>query len=151
MDPRCDQKIPRPLRTRGRQNRCLKLRKALVDHATTQTRDDLTPQHNVRVELLATKIQKTILQADLFGVLGVPENWKRNLGGLRKQLDSRRLDLNLSRRYLRIDSVRTPRSYLSLDAHDRLELDPLDELKGLTVSVDDHLGNPVMVPQIDKQ
>jgi hypothetical protein len=103
------------------------------------------------MELLATKIQKAILQADLFGVLGIPENWKRNLSGLRKQRDSRRLNLNLTGGYLRIDSVRTPRPHLSLDAHDRLELDPLDELEGLTVSVNDHLGYPIMVPQIDKQ
>jgi hypothetical protein len=103
------------------------------------------------MELLATKIQKAILQPHLLGILRVAKNRKRNFRCLRQQLDSRRLDLNLTGGYLRIDSVRTPGSNLSIDANDRLELDPLDKLKGLTVSVDDHLGYPIMVPQIDKQ
>jgi hypothetical protein len=100
------------------------------------------------MELLATKIQKSILQADIFWVLGIPKYRERDLSGLRKQCYARCLDLNLSGRNLRIDPICPPPRDRSLDANDRLELDSLDELEGLTVPVNDHLRDSVVISKV---
>jgi hypothetical protein len=103
------------------------------------------------MEFFSSQIQKAIPKSNVFGVLGVAKDWKRDICGRREQYNARCLDLDLSGGELRIDAIRTPTVDDSFDANDRLELHGLDEFKGLGVPVDDDLGDPVVIPKVDKE
>ena len=95
VNPTRNQEIPSPFRgTRG-EDRCLKFGKPLLDHAPPDAGDNLGPQHDVAVHLLAPEIEETIAKPDILGIFLPTEHRHRQFrsDGLNRQLADSQLDM----------------------------------------------------------
>ena len=103
------------------------------------------------MEPLAAQIEEAIFQADIFGVLLVAKHRHRQLGRTPQHLDLADVNLDRSGRQFGIFGTARPSAHLAVDAHHPFRAQRLRHLEGGAVRIGDHLGEAVMVAQIDEQ
>ena len=151
MQPRRHEEVARPFgRGRG-DDRGLELGKARIPHAVADRPDHLRPQHDVVVQAVAPQVEEAIGEARFLGVVLVAEHRQRQLVRGAEHLDRGRIDLDLARRQLRVHEARVAQLHPAVDADHRLGPQPFQRREGGRVAVGDHLGDAVVVAQVDEQ
>ena len=155
MQPRRHQEVARALGARGGEDRRLELEEAGVPHAPADRADDLVPQHDVGVQRLAPQIQEPVLQPQVLRIVGLAEHRDRQLLGRRQHLDLAGHHLDLAGGELRVHRRLAvddrPVAHLAVDADHPLRAHRLGRLERRAVRVGHHLGDAVVVPQVDEQ
>ena len=151
MDARRHQIIARAFRRRGGEDRRLEFEEAARLHAGTQRVDHLAAQHDVGVQLLAAQIEEAVFEPGLFRILLLAEHRHRQFGGGAEHLDLVDIDLDLAGRQFRVLGAGRALARLAVDAHHPFRAQRLGQLERLAVRVGHHLGQPIMVAQIDEQ
>ena len=151
MDPRRHQEVARAFRRRRRQDRGLEFEKALLLHPLAHGIDDRAAGHDVLVQLLATKVEETVLKPYVLGIFLLAEHRQRQFAGRPQHLDFADIDLDRAGRQFRIvGAVRTP-AHLAVDPHHPFRAQSFGVLECRRIRVGNTLGQPVMVAQIDEQ
>ena len=151
MDARRHQEIARAFRARRCQDRGLELEEALLLHPPPQRVDDGAALHDVTVQPLAPQVEKAVFQADVLGIFLVAEHRHRQFARRPQHLDIGGEDLDGAGRQIRVLVVgRTP-PHQAVDPHDPFGTQLLRGLEGRQIRVGHHLGEPVMVAQVDEQ
>ena len=151
MNSRRHQIVARAFRRRRCQDRRLEFEKAAVFHAFADRVDDRAAQHDVVVQLLAAQIEKAIFEPDLFRVFLVAEHRHRQVTGRAQDFDLVDINLDLARRQVRVLGAFRPLAQLAVDPDHPFRPQRLSQLEGRTVGITDHLGQAVMVAQVDEQ
>ncbi len=103
------------------------------------------------VELLATQVEEAVLEPCFFWIFLIAEHRHGQLAGGAQHLDFADVDLDLAGRQVRILGAARTAAHLAVDPHHPLRTQRLGDLEGRAVGIGDHLGQPVMVAQIDEQ
>ena len=144
-----------PSGTRCRQDRRGELEEAGLAHAPPDRGDDRKPLHDVGVQRLAPQVQEAIGEAQILRVLRLAEHGHRQLLGRRQHLDLGDDDFDLARRKLGVHGGlpvdNRPVADRTIDADHPLGAHRLGNLEGGAVGVGNHLGQAVVVAQVDEQ
>ena len=151
MQARRHQKIARAFRRRGGEDRGLEFEEALLFHPPPQRVDDRAALHDVAMQMLAPQIEKAIAQPDVFRVFLLAEHRHRQFGRAPQHLDLADIDFDLAGRQVGIVGALRPPPHLAVDAHHPFGTQRLRDLEGGTVGIGDHLGDAVMIAQIDEK
>jgi hypothetical protein len=151
MDARRHQEIPRALRARRRQDRGLELEEALFLHSPPQRIDDGAPLHDVVVQPVTPQVEEAVFEADVLGIFLVAEHRHRQFARRPQHLDIGGEDLDGAGRQVRIFGTSRAPPYPAVDPNDPFRAQPFRRLEGRRVRVGHHLGEAVMVAQIDEQ
>ncbi len=122
-----------------------------LHHAAAERGDDRRALHDVGVELVAPEVEEAVLEPRLLRVLGVAEHRQRQLAGGRQHLDIGGEDLDRAGRQVRVDRILGPRLDRTVDPDHPFGAHRLGGLEGRRVRVGDHLGQAVVVAQVDEQ
>ena len=151
MDARGHEEVARAFgRGRG-QDRRGELEEAGFDHARADRGRDREPLHDVLVQGLAPEIEKAVLQAQIFRVVGLAEHRDRQLLCRGEHLDLGREQLDLAGRELGVDGALGALAHAAVDAHHPLGAQGLGDLERGAVGIGHDLGDPVVVAQVDEQ
>src|SRR5262249_20715673 len=150
MQTRRHQIVSRAFRRGGCENWRLKFEKAALLHAPANRINDLAPQHDVRVQVIAAQIKEAVLEPDLFRIVLLPEDRHGQLCGRAEHLDFIDVNLDLTGRQIRIFGAGRPVTHLAIDAHDPFRTKRFGELEGLAVGVGHDLREAIVVPQVNK-
>src|SRR5262249_28375778 len=151
MQPRRDKIVARALgRGRG-QDRRLELEETLFLHAPPDGVDDRTAHHDVAVQPLAAQIEKTVFEPNVLRVFLLAEHWHRQLIGGPEDPHFAYVDIDGARRQVRILGTDGTSAYLAVDAHHPFGAQRLGRLERWRVGVGHHLGDAVMIAQVDEQ
>ena len=150
MDPARHQVIARALGARRGQNGRLKLGKALLDHPRPNRRDHRRAKHDVAVQSLAAKVEIAIGQPDIFGIFRLARDRQRQFRRRRLDQDLARDDLDIARRKLGVHRPALPGHDFTRDRHHALDTKPVEDLQWLGPGPPDHLGQPIMIAQVDE-
>ncbi len=155
MDARGDEEVARALGRGRRQDRGGELVEAAVVHPAADGADDIEPAHDVGVQGLAPQVEESILQAQVLRVVGLAKDRDRQLLRRRQHLDFTGHDLDLASGEIWIDRRfgvdDRPLAHLAVDADDPFRADALRLLESGAVGIGDHLGEAVVVAQVDEQ
>ncbi len=152
MDAARDEVIARALGRGGRQNRRLELVESFRPHLLAQKLDDLAPQNDVLVELLAAQIEEAVLEAHFLRLVRLfVRNVERRHGRGRFHHELVRLDFNFARGEVGIHGVRRPELHFARHGDDRFKMRLFDETEKAPRRMHDDLREAVMVAQIDEQ
>ena len=103
------------------------------------------------VQVLAPQIEEAVLEPDLLGIFLVAEHRHRQFAGRPQHLDLADIDLDLPGRQVGVlGAVRTP-AHLAVDPHHPLRAQRLRQLEGGRIRVGHHLGDAVVVAQVDEE
>ncbi len=150
MDARGHEEVARAFgRGRG-QDRGGELEEAGFDHARADRGRDREPLHDVLVQGLAPQIEKAVLQAQIFRVVGLAEHRDRQLLCRREHLDLGREQLDLAGRELGVDSALGARAHAAVDADYPLRAHRLRRLERRAVGIGHDLRDAVVVAQVDE-
>ena len=105
----------------------------------------------LRVEPLATQVEETVLEPDFLGIFLVAEHRHRQLAGGPQHLDLADIDLDGAGRQLRVLGAGGALAHLSVDPHHPFRAQLLGLLEGGRIGVGHHLGDAVVVAQVDEQ
>ena len=108
-------------------------------------------QHDVVVQLLAAQIEEAVLEPDLLGIFLLAEHRQRQLGGRPQHLDLVDIDLDRAGRQVGVLGAVRAAAHLAVDADHPFGAQRLGDLEGRAVGIGDHLGQAVMVAQVDEQ
>ena len=97
MDPRRHQEVARAFRRRRRQDRRLEFEEALLLHPLAHRIDDRAAGHDVLVQLLATKVEETVLKPYVLRIFLLAEHRQRQFAGRAQHLDLADVDFDLRR------------------------------------------------------
>ncbi len=101
--------------------------------------------------MLAAQIEEAILEPNLLGIVLLAEHRHRQLGGRPEHLDFADIDFDQAGRQLGVLRAGRAHPHLAVDAHHPFGAEFLDVLEGRAVRVGHHLGQAIMVAQIDEQ
>ena len=151
MQPRRHQEVARAFgRGRG-QDRGLEFEEAALLHAAADRVDDGAAFHDIGVQAVAPQIEEAVLQPDFFRVFLIAEHRHRQLGGRSQHLDLGDVDLNCAGRHLGILGAAGTAAHLAVDLHHPFGAQLFHLLERRAVRIGDHLGEPVMVAQVDEE
>ena len=137
---------------RGRgQDRRLELEKTLLLHAAPDRINDCAALHDVLVQVLATQVEEPVLEPCFLGIFLLAEHRHRQFAGRPQNLDLADIDLDRAGRQVGILGAARPPPHLAVDPHHPFRAQRLGHLESRAVGIGHHLGEPVMVAQIDEQ
>ena len=145
------EEVARAFRAGRRQDRRLKLHESLLDHAPTDRGNDLRPQFNLPLHLRPAQVEEPIAQPHLFTGIFVGVHLQRHhLGG---RFDRQLVDIDLDPTGLQVGVHRVfgPRLHVAGDRHHRFHTQAIRRFQQWTVRIDDELGDPVAIAQIQEQ
>ena len=145
------EEVARALGRGGGQDRRLELGEALRFHAVAQASYHAGAQHDVVVQALAAQIEEAVLQPGLLGIIHLAEHRQRQLLGGPEHLHVADEHLDLAGRDLRVHQRRIARLHLAIDADHPFRAHLLDLREGRAVAIRQHLGDAVMVAQVDEE
>ena len=151
MNARRHQEVARAFRARRRQDRGLELEEALLLHAPPQRVDDGAALHDVAVQPLAPQVEEAVFEADVLGIFLVAEHRHRQFAGRPQHLDLGGEDLDGAGRQVRVVGAGRARAHPAVDPDDPFRAQLFRGLEGRRIRVGHHLGEAVMVAQIDEQ
>ena len=151
MEPRRDEEVARAFGRRRGQDRRLELEEARARHPAADRRDDLRTAHDVPVELLAAKIEEAVGEPGLLGIFLVAEHRHRQFARRRQHLDLLHEHLDRAGRQVRIHRFRRPRLDLAVDPDHPLGAHLLRRIEGGGIRIGHHLGQAVVVAEVDEQ
>ncbi len=103
------------------------------------------------MQVLAAQIEEAIFEPDLLGIVLLAEHRHGQLGGRPQHLDFADIDFDQTGRQLGVLGAGRAHPHLAVDAHHPFGAEFLDVLEGRAVRVGDHLGEAIVVAQIDEQ
>ena len=151
MQPRRHQEIPRALGRRGGDDGRLKLGEALVPHALPEILHNRGPQHDVRVQLLAAKIQVAVSEPRFLGILLIAEHHQRQFVGCAEHFQIVNIDLDFPGRNLRVHQIVVASLHLAVYPDAPFAAHLLNLFEDRAVRIAQHLRDSVVVPQVDEQ
>ena len=151
MNPRRHQEVARALRRRRRQDRGLEFEKALLLHPLAHRIDDRAAGHDVLMQLLATKVEETVLKPYVFRIFLFAEHRQRQFAGRPQHLDLADVKLDRAGRQFRIVGSLGTAAHLAVDPHHPFRTQLFGILEGRRIRIGHALRQAVMVAQIDEQ
>ncbi len=103
------------------------------------------------MQLLAPQIEEAVFKPRLLRILLVAEHRHRQFGGGPEHLDLVDIDFDLPGRQLGIFGAFRAPAHLAVDAHHPFRAQGLGELERFAVGIGHHLGQPIVVAQVDEQ
>ena len=144
------EEVARAFGAGGGQDRRLVFGEATFDHAAAQARDHVGAQHHVLVQRLAAQVQVPVLEADLFRIGMVAEDRHRQLGGFGLDGDRPADDFDLTGGEVGVDQLAVAGDDPALNRDDAFGAQALDRGKTGGARIEDDLGQPVMVAQVNE-
>ena len=151
MQARRHEVVARAFRRRRGQDRRLEFEEARLLHAPADRIDHLPAHHDVLVQLVAAQIEEAVLEPDLLRIFLVAEHRHRQFAGGPEHLDLADIDLDRAGRQIRVLGAVRALAHLAVDAHHPFRAQRLGDLEGRRIRVGHHLGEAVMVAQVDEQ
>ena len=151
MNPRRHQEVARALRRRRRQDRGLEFEEALLLHPLAHRIDDRAAGHDVLVQLLATKVEETVLKPYIFRIFLLAEHRQRQFAGRPQHLDLADVKLDRAGRQFRIVGALGTAAHLAVDPHHPFRAQLFGILERRRIRIGHALRQAVMVAQIDEQ
>ncbi len=151
MNARRHQEVARALRRRRRQDRGLEFEKPLLLHPLAHRIDNRAAGHDVLVQLLATKVEETVLKPYIFGIFLFAEHRQRQLAGRPQHLDLADVKFDRAGRQFGVVGTLRTMAHLAVDPHHPLRAQFFGILEGRRIRVGHALRQAVMVAQIDEQ
>lgn len=145
------QEIARAFRRRGRQDRRLEFEEALLLHALAHQIDDRAAGHDVLVQLVATKVEETVLKPYVLRIFLFAEHRQWQFAGRPQDLDFGNEQLDRAGRQFRIVGPLGTAAHLAIDANHPFGAQLFRVLEGRRIRIGDALRQPVMVAEIDEQ
>ena len=103
------------------------------------------------MQVLAAQIEEAVFEPDLLGVVLLAEYRHGQLGSRAQHLDFADIDFDQTGRQLGVLRAGRAHPHLAVDAHHPFGAEFLDLLEGRAVRIGHHLGEAIMVAQIDEQ
>ena len=100
---------------------------------------------------LAAQIEEAVLEPDLLRIFLLAEHRHRQFRRGAEHLDLVDVDLDLPGRQFGILGAGRTLAHLAVDPHHPFRAQRLGQLEGRAVRVGHHLGQPIMVAQVDEQ
>ena len=151
MDARGHQIVACALGRACGENRRLELVEALLDHPRADRGDDLRAQQDIALHGLASEVEKAVAQARFLAGVGLGGHLQGQDFGRALDLEGGDAYLDLAGRQLVVDGFRTSLDDPAGDGNDALDPRILHCLEQIAADVDDALGKPVMIAQIEEQ
>ena len=151
MNPRRHQEIARALRRRRRQDWSLEFEKPLLLHPFAHRIDDRAAGHDVLVQLLAAKVEETVLKPYIFRIFLLSEYRQRQFAGRPQHLDRADIKLDRAGRQFGIVGALRTAAHLAVDPHHPLRAKFFGIPKGRQIRIGHALRQAIMVAQIDEQ
>ncbi len=101
--------------------------------------------------MLAAQIEEAVFEPDLLRIVLLAEHRHRQFGGRSQHFDLVDIDLDLSGRQIGVHGALGAHAHLAVDAHHPFRAQGFGQLEGRTVRIGHHLGQPIVVAQIDEQ
>ena len=151
MDAARHQEVARALRRRRGQDRRLELEEPLLLHALPHRINDLAAGHDILVELVATKVEETVLKPYIFRIFLLTEHRQRQFAGRTQHLDLGDEKLDRAGRQFGILGAVGTAANLAVDPHHPFRAQLFSVLERRRIRVCDALRQAVMVAQVDEQ
>ncbi len=103
------------------------------------------------MQVLAPQVEEAVLEPDLFGIFLVAEHRHRQFAGRSQHLDLADIDLDRAGRQVRVVGALWALTHLAVDPHHPFRAQRLRQLEGRRIRVGHHLGDAVVVAQVDEQ
>ena len=113
--------------------------------------DHLPAHHDVLVQLVAAQVEEAVFEPDLLRIFLVAEHRHRQFGGGPEHLDLADIDLDRAGRQIRVLGAFRALAHLAVDPHHPFRAQRLGDLEGRQIRVGHHLGQSVVVAQVDEQ
>ncbi len=107
--------------------------------------------HDVVVQVLAAQVEEAVFEPCFLGIFLIAEHRHRQFAGRPQHLDLADIDLDRAGRQIGIFGAARPPAHLAVDAHHPFRAQRLGDLERRAVGIGHHLGEAVMVAQIDEQ
>ena len=107
--------------------------------------------HDILVQLLAAQIEEAVFEPRLFRIFLLAEHRHRQFAGRPQHFDFADIDFNRAGRQVGILGAAGPAAHLAVDAHHPFRAQRLGHLERWAVGIGHHLGEPIMVAQVDEQ
>ena len=107
--------------------------------------------HDVVVQVLAAQIEEAVFEPGFLRIFLLAEHRHRQFAGRPEHLDLADIDLDRAGRQVGVLGAAGPAAHLAVDAHHPFRAQRLGDLEGRAVGIGHHLGEAVMVAQIDEQ
>ena len=103
------------------------------------------------MQLLAPQIEEAVAEPRVLGIGLVAEHLQRQVAGGAEHLDLADIDLDEAGRHLGVLGARRALPHVPVDPDDEFRAQRLGFCEGRRIRIDDALGDPVMVAEIDEQ
>ncbi len=113
--------------------------------------DDCAARHDVLMQLLATKVEETVLKPYILGIFLLAEHRQRQLGGRTEHLDLADVKLDRTGRQFRIIGAFRAAAHPALHPHHPFRAQLFGILERRRIRVGHALRQAVMIAQIDEQ
>src|SRR5262249_23512979 len=120
-------------------------------HSAADRVDHLATQHDVRMQMVAAKIEEAIFEPDLFRIVLLAKNRHRQFTGRAEDLDLVDIDLDLAGRQFKILGASRTAAHLTVNTYDPFGAQGLRKLDRFAVGIGHALCEPIVVTQIDEQ
>ena len=107
--------------------------------------------HDVLVQPLAAQVEEAVLEPGFLRIFLIAEHRHRQFAGRPQHLDLGDVDLDRAGRQVGILGAGRAAAHLAVDPHHPFRAQRLGDLEGRAVGIGHHLGQAVMVAQIDEQ
>jgi len=113
--------------------------------------DDLAALDDILVQVLAAQVEETVLQPCFFGIFLLAEHRHRQFAGRPQNLDLANIDFDRAGRQIGVFGTARAAAHFAVDAHHPFRAQRLGHLERRAVGIGHHLGEAVMIAQIDEQ
>ena len=151
MDAARHEEIARALRARCGEDRCREFGKSGLVHAGAHVGNDRRALHDIGVQGFAPQVEKAVFQADVFGVIQFAEHRQRQLLRSGEHLHLADEDFDLAGRQVGIDRIPVAQLDLAINADHPFGANRLGQAEGGRIGVGHHLGDAIVIAQVDKQ
>ena len=107
--------------------------------------------HDVVVQPVAAQIEEAVLEPDLLRIFLIAEHRHRQFAGRPQHLDLGDEDLDRAGRQVGVLGAGRALAHLAVDPHHPFGAQRLGVLEGRAVGIGHHLGEAVVVAQVDEQ
>src|SRR5436309_1026298 len=143
--------VARTLGGARREDRRLELGEPGRDHSPADRRDDMAPQQHVPVELLPPEVEEAVAEARLLRILGGAADLDRQGLGDREGFEVLDGELDLPRGKLGVHGLGRAGHHRPGHRDDALETEPFGRPQVRARSLENALGQTVVVAEVDEQ
>ncbi|MPM54987.1 hypothetical protein SDC9_101770 [bioreactor metagenome] len=136
-------------RTRG-QDRGLKFMETLRGHVAAHRGDDFGAQHDILVQAFAAQIEEAVFQPQRLRRSVILRHLKRQHFAVAENFHRFGRDFDFTGRQLGVDGFRSARHHLAGEGEHGFNPPAVERLIKILLRVDHHLGDAVVVAQIDE-